>query len=271
LPGEDPDRLQVDDSLEGLIAGWVDPSLVTVERRTVYQFHALLAERWRLGPVFLAGDAAHQTPPFLGQGLCTGIRDAENLAWKLDYVINKGASAELLDTYETERKPRARHLVASAVEFGRLICEIDQEKAARRHATMVADERPPEERMTFRLGRFEAGPLVLTGGGGLFPQPVSGRDRLDDLIGQHFFVLGRAQEPLEGTRAWWTEEVGALVLTLEQLPDYAKAPLESWLDSRRADVAVVRPDRYVLGTGDTLASLTAALEGSLLTSGGEAR
>ena len=91
---------------------------VEIWRSAVYRFHALLAERWRHGRVFLLGDACHQTPPFLGQGMCAGIRDAGNLAWKLAMVLQEGAPDALLDSYEQERKPHVRTLVATAKEFG---------------------------------------------------------------------------------------------------------------------------------------------------------
>lgn len=270
MPGEDPEELQHPESVERLIARWVDPSLVEIERATVYQFHALLAERWRVGRVMIAGDAAHQMPPFLGQGLCTGIRDTENLAWKLARVVAGEAPDSLLDTYEQERKPRARQLIESAVEFGRLICEIDPDAAEERDRRMLTDERPPEQRMAFRLGGFEPGNLVIPGGGGLFPQPTADGRLLDDVVGSRFFVLGRTEANLDGNRSWWEDEVGALATTLDELPDDASEPLRHWMDRKSADVVVVRPDRYVLGTGDSLTSVTSQLDRSRLVVGSEA-
>jgi 3-(3-hydroxy-phenyl)propionate hydroxylase len=88
--------------------------------------------------VFLMGDAVHQTPPFLGQGLCAGIRDAANLAWKLEFVLRGKAGDALLDSYETERKPHVRSVVASAKEFGKIIGELDPEAAAARDARLRA-------------------------------------------------------------------------------------------------------------------------------------
>jgi 3-(3-hydroxy-phenyl)propionate hydroxylase len=268
MPGENLNELQRPDSIGELIGQWVDPSLVKIERATVYQFHALLARSWRVGRVIIAGDAAHQMPPFLGQGLCTGIRDTENLAWKLARVVDRRSPDALLDTYEQERKPRSRQLIESAVGFGQLICETDPEAAEERDCRMLGDDRSPDTRMGFRLGGFEPGPLVLTGGGGLFPQPtVSGR-RLDDVIGLRFLVLGRTMAELDGCRGWWEDEVGALVTTLDDLPDDGAEPLRRWLDRKSADVVVVRPDRHVLGTGNSLSLLTSQLDRSILVSSG---
>jgi 3-(3-hydroxy-phenyl)propionate hydroxylase len=113
-----------------MISTWFDPRDVQVERAAVYRFHGL-ARTWRAGSVFLAGDAAHQMPPFLGQGMCSGLRDAANLAWKLDLVISGKAAASLLDTDEIERRPHVSAIVTSAVSIGRVICTIDPVRGAR--------------------------------------------------------------------------------------------------------------------------------------------
>jgi 3-(3-hydroxy-phenyl)propionate hydroxylase len=268
MPGEDPDAMQRTESVNSLISQWVDPTQVRIERAAVYEFHALLADDWRRGRVLLAGDAAHQMPPFLGQGLCTGIRDTENLAWKLARVIAGDSPDRLLDTYEMERKPRARQLIEGAVEFGELICETDSEVAAKRHESMLSDERPPESRMMFRLGRLDPGPLVRSGGGGLFPQPTADGTRLDDLIGLRFFVLAKTPGALDDDRGWCEEILDARVLTLDELPWRVAEDLRSWMDSKNADVVVVRPDRYVLGVARSLTELTSQLRASPLVTGG---
>jgi 3-(3-hydroxy-phenyl)propionate hydroxylase len=93
MPGDDPDGMLEPARLDSLISNWFDPRAVKVERAALYTFHGLVARTWRAGHVFLAGDAAHQMPPFLGQGMCSGLRDAANLAWKLDLVISGKAAA----------------------------------------------------------------------------------------------------------------------------------------------------------------------------------
>ncbi|HET6970368.1 MAG TPA: bifunctional 3-(3-hydroxy-phenyl)propionate/3-hydroxycinnamic acid hydroxylase, partial [Phenylobacterium sp.] len=99
MPGETPEAMLDDDLIQRLISAW-DPGAVEIERKAVYRFHGLVADRWRDRRVLLAGDAAHQTPPFAGQGMCSGIRDAANLAWKLSAVVAGTASESLLDTYQ---------------------------------------------------------------------------------------------------------------------------------------------------------------------------
>src|SRR5205085_3963572 len=133
----DPVAMQDPANVEGLLAPWLEPGAARLERSAVYTFHGLIATSWRRGRVLLAGDAAHQMPPFLGQGMCSGMRDAANLAWKLDAVLY-GASDALLDTYQPEREPHVRTIVEAAVGFGRLICTTDVDVAAGRNAAMLA-------------------------------------------------------------------------------------------------------------------------------------
>ena len=102
------------------------------EKHAVYRFQARWVEEWRRGRVLLAGDAAHQTPPFAGQGLCAGLRDAANLAWKLDLVLAGTAPDTLLDTYGTERGPNMEAVIELAIEMGKMICVADPEEAAAR-------------------------------------------------------------------------------------------------------------------------------------------
>src|SRR5690606_532824 len=110
----------------------------TLERATTYVFHSLLAESWQRGRLLLAGDAAHQTPPFLGQGLCAGVRDAANLGWKLYHAI-RHQRPELLATYGAERYPHAREFIELAVSMGKILQITDAREAAERDAKLVAE------------------------------------------------------------------------------------------------------------------------------------
>lgn len=253
---EDPDEMQTDERVLDLLDGWLEPHEITIERSAVYELRGLVADPWQVGRVLLAGDAAHQMPPFLGQGMCSGIRDAVNLAWKLDHVIRRGAPARLLETYYAERGPHVRHVATAAIDYGRLVCTIDEQQAAERDQRFLEDPRPPAERITFRLPGLEPGPLVLAGGGGLFVQPALDPDGrgLDDVIGQRIFVLGREATALAGAGQWWADR-GAFVATLDDLPDFA-AVLDRWMSKRECTVVVVRPDRHVLGAGTDLDELT---------------
>lgn len=244
LPGEtaaDVDRPEV---IRELLSSWVDPDLVEVERSAVYTFHGLIAERWRDGRVLLAGDAAHQMPPFLGQGMCSGMRDAANLAWKLAAVQLHGAPLALLDTYQAEREPHVRAIVEAAVSFGRIICTTDPTEAAARdeamRATLGGGGAPP-------LPGLGAGALVGPGGGDLAHQPRLGDVLLDDVVGPRWTVITRSalagDDPLA---RWWADR--AVLLDAERWPELIAVLGDD-------DAIVVRPDRHVLGRGP-LAPLT---------------
>lgn len=120
-PGETREQIESDESVRGLLSPWGNPDEMDIERRAVYRFHARVAECFRKGRVFLAGDAAHVTPPFVGQGLVAGLRDAANLSWKLAWVV-KGRSPEaILDSYDDERRPHACAMIRLARLMGRLV------------------------------------------------------------------------------------------------------------------------------------------------------
>ncbi|MEM7287711.1 MAG: bifunctional 3-(3-hydroxy-phenyl)propionate/3-hydroxycinnamic acid hydroxylase [Actinomycetota bacterium] len=120
-PGEKAEELERPERVWELVKPWLDPADGSLIRAVVYRFHAMVADRMREGRVFLAGDAAHQMPPFLGQGLNSGFRDVLNLAWKLRLVVDGLAGDALLDTYDAERLPHARGVVEHAADVGRLI------------------------------------------------------------------------------------------------------------------------------------------------------
>lgn len=240
-----------------LLTGYLRPEDAEVERAAVYTFHGLVARDWRRGRVFIAGDAAHQMPPFLGQGMCSGLRDAANLAWKLGQVVRRGAPQTLLDTYESERRPHVRAITQAVIDLGAVLCTRDPVEADERDRRLLADPRPPERRVPFRLPSLHHGPLVLDGGGQLFVQPPAdgGGPRLDDVIAGRFLVLGRDADALGSGSSWWRERAGALVSTVDNLAPWT-AELSAWLDARDARFAVVRPDHYTLAAGTDLDTVT---------------
>jgi 3-(3-hydroxy-phenyl)propionate hydroxylase len=273
LPAETPEQMREPDAIWPLLAPWGDPQSLELVRIAVYRFHALMAERWRRGAVLLAGDAAHQTPPFMGQGLCSGIRDAANLAWKLDLVLQGRAPDALLDTYQAERAPHFRHVVETSIGMGRIVCELDPARAAERDAAMLRQRAAGGP----GLGASQAGqvaPLSAgmirpgdAGAGLLFPQPAvrrgAERGRLDDLVGcgPRLFVDDRALLPqadlltrlgitpvvLAGTGADGVVETG---------PPGAAA----WLSHHGCRAALVRPDHYVFGTATTAEGVSALVD-----------
>lgn len=140
---EDPDRVW------SLLEPWYRPADGPLTRSTVYEFRSMLANQMRKGHVLLVGDAAHLTPPFLGQGLCSGLRDAANVAWKLDLVLRGLTPERLLDTVDAERQPQNEAVIRLAIELGKVLCQLDPQAAAERDATLrsaararAADRRP---------------------------------------------------------------------------------------------------------------------------------
>ena len=228
-----------------LLSAWMDPEDADVERAAVCTFHGLVASRWRDRRILLAGDAAHQTPPFLGQGMCAGMRDVANLAWKLAAVLN-GSPDELLDTYQLERQPHAQAVIDAAVEFGKLICMTDPAEAGARDEVMLTSSAEPAEAPEI-IPALTAGPAIGEGGGALSAQPKIDGTLLDDLVGPRFCLV--VDEPLaDGSleAAWWSRT--ATILDATTHPE-----LERLLGG--APACVIRPDRSVLARGD-LADVT---------------
>lgn len=139
LPGEDARQMERPDNVWKLLAPWLTPGDGELWRAASYRFHALVADEWRNGRILIAGDAAHQQPPFIGQGMCQGLRDATNLVWKLDHVLRGVSSDSLLDSYTAERKQHVIELTGKIKAIGQSICERDPAAARRRDAQILAD------------------------------------------------------------------------------------------------------------------------------------
>jgi 3-(3-hydroxy-phenyl)propionate hydroxylase len=241
MPDDDPQQLTDPQSIWGLLAPWLSPDDASIERQALYTFHAAIARQWRRGRLLIAGDAAHQTPPFMGQGMCAGIRDAANLAWKIAAVLKSGASADLLDTYDSERLPHVKVFVETAVRLGHIIQATDTQAVRDRDERMSANPsffatpNPP-----LGAGAHQAGKW----GGRLSQQPLlADKRRFDDLVGYHFALLhdstlypGGAPNRNRDTQFVCADE-DALSQTL------------GTLDAR---AALIRPDRYIAGTADSV-------------------
>ncbi len=252
LPGDDREALVQPASLWRLVAPWLRPEQARLERAAIYTFHSVIAQGWRQGRLLLAGDACHQTPPFLGQGMCAGIRDAANLAWKLEAVLAQRASASLLDTYESERAPHVRALIELAVRLGDIIQTTDPVRAAERDARFRAGRPEVFELPPQMLGAGAFDPAPGTPAGRPFPQPRLGDGRLlDDLLGRRSAVIGRADAlaaAAPATAERWRRS-GALII------DRPEAPIGDWLVAHAAHAVILRPDRYIVGVARTGADL----------------
>jgi 3-(3-hydroxy-phenyl)propionate hydroxylase len=256
LMGDESDEeMLAEERIRDLLAAHTEPDRVEVYRKCVYGFSAVVAERFREGRVFLAGDAAHMTPPFAGQGLNAGVRDVRNLSWKLARVLDGSLPESLLHTYDLERHDAAREMVDVAVILGEQIQPTDPAAAAERDATFAAINADPAAAKAF--SDDVTAPLrdvCMQGGwldtdepaGRLLPQPAiatkGGGPRLDDLLGTGFAALvhdthgdipgGVTAHPL------WQAMNPAVVSLPGELGEFVKpAP---------GEVLLVRPDRFVM-------------------------
>lgn len=267
--GEHPDDVD-EATVLTLIRPWLDgvnPDKLTILRRAFYTFRGRVADRWRNGGVFLLGDAAHQTPPFIGQGLCAGIRDAHNLAWKLALTLAGQADDTILDTYEAERRPYARRVVQMAIAVGWLMTGGSTRTARTRRAALKLASRLPgaeDKVLNAAWPAFSGGPLVSCArgdhtAGRLLPQPRINLDTgtawLDAALGDGFAVIYRGPDRVAAfdapTRAYF-EHLGTTFLrigdsTSGRRGDHSGA-LNRLLDDAGADALLVRPDHVVAAT-----------------------
>ena len=265
LPGESADDYRTLTALRRLIAPWVEgiPDVrLDVVRVAEYTFRAQLADRWRDRNVFILGDAVHLTPPFIGQGMGSGMRDAMNLAWKLAAVIDNALPVSILDTYESERKPHARFMIRLALGMGwamtaggRLGNAIRRSLAPRLHLipglrTRLVDSSTPPLRRSALIVKSRR-PQGLAGR--LCPNPAASDEvRLDTLLGNGFALI--TAKTLEPSQSKELRLRGTTVITAQPGTELAH-----WLRRGRALAAVIRPDGTVMQAGGQLRPLCNAI------------
>lgn len=225
----------------------IEPTDGEIARATVYTFESLIANQWRKGRMLIAGDAAHRMPPFLGQGMCAGVRDAANLAWKLAAVCQGRAPDALLDSYESERRPHLRAFTQGAIDAGRLV-QLSDSAVRELVKEMQANPRayaPPNPPLGPGLQAASDHPLV----GRQIPQPhVNGR-LLDDLIGPKFALVAPS--------SFWPGRE-AMQQTLSRRPGLVHVDAE--IEGVPPAALLVRPDRYVMAAASTPDALDAQLQ-----------
>lgn len=242
LPGEDDGAMMESDRVAELVGAWMREVPHRIVRAATYRFHGLVAARWQVGNIFLAGDAAHQTPPFFGQGMCHGLRDVANLAWKMAAIAKDGADPALLGTYQAERDGHVRAVIGAAVAAGRYICMLDPAEAALRDAELRARAANGVSETAADLIPAIAAGIILSGSPGAgkrFIQPLLGDMRLDDLTGGGWRLFVR-DAAISGAGD------GISRFDLAAIGD--TGALGNWLDEHEADAVLVRPDHYVFGT-----------------------
>ena len=298
--GETHTEMEQPAKVRSLLSQWVDPDKVEVVRAVVYTFHALLAEQWRdgnEGRLLLVGDAAHQMPPFMGQGMCSGIRDAQNVCWKLSLVLQGKADPSLLDTYQQELKPQVKAIITAAIRRGRFI-QAQQPLATLRDISFWLQKFVPRLRRSSKrrkpLFALESG--ILVGGqrhgpyalaGTLLPQPhvrtLTGASiLLDEVLGQSFALLGYnvdPRQPLDAAALSFWEDLSTHFVTVVS-PESSftavcgenvhvvydvEGAIAKWCGQQDGYITIIRPDRYVFGVvgASSLPVATAELQAML--------
>lgn len=271
-PGDDEDAVVA--LARSLLSGHRDVRPDDVERTTIYRFHALLAERWRAGRCFLLGDAAHLMPPFAGQGLNSGIRDANNLAWKLVRVLRDGGAPGLLESYEVERRPHAAATIDFSVRMGEVVMTTSRRRAIVRDAVVRAGMAIPPvrrylEEMRYRPSqRYRTGfvsaleePAKLTGTALGQPRglrPDGSVQPLDKILGTGFAVVAVDCSPWPAPPEVEQLAEGFRARRIRVGVDRFPVDADGWLGVTDTDgqlrrqlrramgrYLLVRPDRYV--------------------------
>jgi 3-(3-hydroxy-phenyl)propionate hydroxylase len=262
-PDDDSAAFERTEKAYEVLSPWFSPDEYRMLRCDVYEWRSLTATPWRAGRVLLAGDSAHTMPPHLGQGMCSGIRDATNLAWRLGRIVRGDSPIDLLDSYETERRPHVGMYTTLAAEWANKIEDL-----------VAADEATPvlrAEALRPRLGPGVLATTATTAGadanglaGTLSAQPRTASGLLlDDVVGYRFAVVGDPAV-LSGTSDRTKELLESLgVHVLEEF----SGEVRDWVTGLGAAAVVIRPDRYLFGAaGDSaeLDGLISALSTTLM-------
>lgn len=267
LPGESAHDLQKAERAWELLQPWgLNPDNAELERSAVYRFQARWAKQWNKGRCLIGGDAAHLMPPFAGEGMCAGVRDAVAMAWRLNGILEGRFGLDVLDSYTSERIEHAKHYINFSQELGQIICIADDAVAADRDAHMMADLAArggtPVPTDICQLGHgawcadsAHAGELSVQG----IVESNGRRDRLDQIVGQGWVLLGHGTDPLDALTPAQRAEFAALDgiavrLTAEggtgDVVD-VEGTIGRWLDRIGAAYVLIRPDFYVALTADT--------------------
>ena len=253
---ENEDEVSAPASVANLLSGWDVDGAVELERTATYTFEAKVANQWMQDGVVIAGDAAHLMPPFAGQGLCSGIRDVENLTWKLGAILAGRADKSLLSSYQTEREPHVRAMIDLAVMMGKVVCVTDPEAALARDKNLIETRRAngdasgaiPNPKLV--TGLLQANSQIA---GELFPQFTHQKKRSDDVFGPGAWLIGESDGIDRNT-------LRAAGIGVPSLASFS-ALVSQWLDDKGYSSVLIRPDRVIFGGGNAAELVTAYVEG----------
>ena len=256
--GETAENISKAPKIKELIRPFINPEKLDIARSAVYTFHGLTASQWRKGRLILAGDSAHQMPPFAGQGMCSGIRDAHNLAFKLDLVLKGLAKEKLLDTYEAERKPHVTQISKGAITMGQLIQAQSKWKVWGRDFLFFL-----ARNLTFLQAKLQEEFIKKTPyyhgfigkqhplSGQLIIQPMvqfEGQPEifLDDFLGNQFALVSTKKIANTFLKAF-NNKLGGNTYILNK--DFHGSIFQQWMKDQQMDFVIIRPDRYIYEAG----------------------
>lgn len=267
LPGESREELGRPEKVWELLEPFdVTPDNADLERAVVWRFQAKYLEQWRVGRVALAGDAAHLMPPFAGEGMCAGLRDANNLCWRLDLALRDLADPRILDGYSSERTPHVKWYIDFSVGIGKVICVTDEKEAAERDQRLIAEHEQLKERGPISPHEAVLGPGAWLEGDGHAGKPsVQGRvayrgaaGRFDEVVGRGWTLIsapGHGQ-PLTPEQQAVFAEIGGTAVTVGPAGSGAdvidvEGVYTAWMSAHDVQHLLVRPDFYVAATAAT--------------------
>jgi 2-polyprenyl-6-methoxyphenol hydroxylase-like FAD-dependent oxidoreductase len=253
-----------------LVRPWVGPEDVELIRQATYVFESKLLPTWKVGRTLFVGDSAHVMPPFMGQGMCSGIRDAANLSWKIALVLSGRATEDLLDSYCMERKPHVADLIRLSVEVGRISCTTDPEAARKRDEALLSGARPPAQLFPGLVSGVimpDPSPAEAALVGRLGPQGCISHDgqtaRADDHFGTGWYLIS-ARDPstfLTARSRAILDILGAKTIDASLGPTVdVTGYYQGFFDMHRVSALLVRPDFYIYGAAEAPERLNVAIE-----------
>jgi 3-(3-hydroxy-phenyl)propionate hydroxylase len=247
------EAMPTDEEIKSWVAEFIDLDKMVIIRIAKYAHHSLVAEKWKAQRIFLAGDAAHMMPPAAGQGLCSGIRDAVNLAWKLALVVNKNANNNLLVTYQQERKPHLQDILRRTLFFSKKVNADNTLQKVWRHMSISAIEKMPFLKSYLRK-KYNTPALLIKSyisngkmAGMHLPQFLLSSGMIsDDLIGYRFVLICK-HEMVSRIDLKLLQELGIFLLNEKLATD--ENAFQNFLSENDIDFAIVRPDKIIFNTG----------------------
>ncbi|MBS0505982.1 MAG: bifunctional 3-(3-hydroxy-phenyl)propionate/3-hydroxycinnamic acid hydroxylase [Proteobacteria bacterium] len=267
MPGESGEELQKPESAWELLKPWgLTPQNAELERSAVYRFQARWAKVWHQGRCAIAGDAAHLMPPFAGEGMCAGVRDAFALGWRLNAILEGKMGIDVLESYTTERLEHAKHYINFSQELGKIICIADEQQAAERDVRMKAElaarnnEPVPTDICQLGQGAWcgdsaHAGELSVQG----VVEAHGRRDRFDQAVGRGWVMIGLDVDPAAALTDAQREQLALLngMTVKVGAPGTAcdavdvEGTYAKWLATIDAKYVLLRPDFYVAVTANS--------------------